>query len=68
MPTTVTPMFGAENYHVVDGIANQNPHTVNGKQVEVVYDDGRHFYAPHARNSTSLPPTRSTRGSRGALR
>jgi spermidine synthase len=36
-------MFGKENYHVVDGIATKNPHTVNGKQVEVVYDDGRHF-------------------------
>jgi spermidine synthase len=43
VPTIVTPMFGRENYHVVDGIARQNPHTVNGKQVEVVYDDGRHF-------------------------
>jgi spermidine synthase len=28
---------------VVDGVARENPHTVNGKQVEVVYDDGRHF-------------------------
>jgi spermidine synthase len=43
VPTIVAPMFGAENYHVVDGIARENPHTVNGKQVEVVYDDGRHF-------------------------
>jgi spermidine synthase len=43
VPTVVTPMFGVENYHVVDGIAHENPHTVNGKQVEVVYDDGRHF-------------------------
>ena len=43
VPTVVTPMFGKENYHVVDGIALENPHTVNGKQVEVVYDDGRHF-------------------------
>ena len=43
VPTMVTPMFGKENYHVVDGIARENPHTVNGKQVEVVYDDGRHF-------------------------
>ncbi|HEV3115870.1 MAG TPA: fused MFS/spermidine synthase, partial [Gemmataceae bacterium] len=43
VPTTVTPMFGPENYHVVDGIAKHNPHIVNGKQVEVVYDDGRHF-------------------------
>jgi spermidine synthase len=43
VPTVVAPMFGEENYHVVDGIARENPHTVNGKQVEVVYDDGRHF-------------------------
>ncbi len=50
VPTTVAPMFGPENYHVVDGIALQNPHTVprpgdpqDGKEVEVVYDDGRHF-------------------------
>jgi spermidine synthase len=43
VPTVVTPMFGAQNYHVVDGIARENPHTVDGKQVEVVYDDGRHF-------------------------
>ncbi len=43
VPTVVTPMFGNENYHVVDGIALQNPHTVRGKEVEVVYDDGRHF-------------------------
>ncbi len=43
VPTTVAPMFGKENYHVVDGIALENPHTVGGKEVEVVYDDGRHF-------------------------
>ncbi len=43
VPTVVTPMFGEENYHVVNGIAGENPHMVNGKQVEVVYDDGRHF-------------------------
>ncbi len=43
VPTTVAPMFGKENYHVVDGIARENPHTVDGKQVEVIYDDGRHF-------------------------
>ena len=43
VPKVVTPMFGTENYHVVDGIARENPHTVNGKQVEVIYDDGRHF-------------------------
>jgi spermidine synthase len=43
VPQVVTPMFGEQNYHVVDGIARENPHTVNGKQVEVIYDDGRHF-------------------------
>jgi spermidine synthase len=43
VPKVVTPMFGNENYHVVDGIALENPHTVSGKQVEVIYDDGRHF-------------------------
>jgi spermidine synthase len=43
VPTTVAPRFGSANYHVVDGIARANPHAVNGKQVEVVYDDGRHF-------------------------
>jgi spermidine synthase len=43
VPTIVTPMFGTENYHVVDGIDRENPHTVRGKQVKVVYDDGRHF-------------------------
>ena len=36
-------MFGKENYHVVDGIDKQNPITVEGKEVQVVYDDGRHF-------------------------
>jgi spermidine synthase len=43
VPTVVAPMFGTENYHVVDGITRENPHTVNGKRVEVVFDDGRHF-------------------------
>ncbi len=43
VPQHVTPMFGEQNYHVVDGIARENPHVVNGKQVEVIYDDGRHY-------------------------
>jgi spermidine synthase len=43
VPTTVTPMFNDQNYRIVDGIRRQNPIMVNGKQVEVVYDDGRHF-------------------------
>jgi spermidine synthase len=43
VPTRVTPMFGPQNYHIVDGIDKQNPHMVDGHQVEVVYDDGRHF-------------------------
>jgi spermidine synthase len=43
VPQKVTPMFGPQNYHIVDGIDKQNPHMVDGKQVQVVYDDGRHF-------------------------
>jgi spermidine synthase len=43
VPKTVTPMFGKENYHVVDGIAKKNPIIVNGKEVTVIYDDGRHY-------------------------
>jgi spermidine synthase len=36
-------MFGRENYHIVDGIDKENPHLVNGKEVSVIYDDGRHY-------------------------
>jgi spermidine synthase len=43
VPKVVTPMFGQENYHIVDGIDKENPHMVNGKTVRVVYDDGRHY-------------------------
>ena len=43
VPRVVAPMFGRENYHVVDGIDQANPHHVNGKEVSVVYDDGRHY-------------------------
>jgi spermidine synthase len=43
VPTRVTPMFGPQNYHITDGIDKQNPHNVDGHEVEVVYDDGRHF-------------------------
>jgi spermidine synthase len=43
VPKIVTPMFGPENYHIVDGIDKQNPHRVNGKEVTVIYDDGRHY-------------------------
>jgi spermidine synthase len=43
VPRVVSTYFSEENYHVVDDIARQNPHTVNGKEVEVVYDDARHF-------------------------
>jgi spermidine synthase len=43
VPKVVAPMFGKENYHIVDGIDKENPHSVNGKQVFVVYDDGRHY-------------------------
>ncbi|MBZ5496733.1 MAG: fused MFS/spermidine synthase [Acidobacteriia bacterium] len=43
VPKVVTPMFGAQNYHIVDGIDKENPHMVQGKQVQVAYDDGRHY-------------------------
>lgn len=43
VPQVVAPMFGRENYHIVDGITRANPHVVNGKEVTVVYDDGRHY-------------------------
>jgi len=43
VPQVVAPMFGPQNYHVVDGIAKQNPLSVNGKEVSVIYDDGRHY-------------------------
>jgi spermidine synthase len=36
-------MFGRENYHIVDGIDKENPRNVNGKEVSVIYDDGRHY-------------------------
>jgi len=43
VPRVVAPMFGKENYHIVDGIDKENPHYVNGKEVTVIYDDARHY-------------------------
>jgi spermidine synthase len=43
VPRVVAPMFGHENYHIVDGIDKNNPRRVNGKEVSVIYDDGRHY-------------------------
>ena len=43
VPKVVTPMFGNQNYHIVDGIDKENPHKVDGKEVKFVYDDGRHY-------------------------
>jgi spermidine synthase len=43
VPKIITPMFGRENYHLMDGIDTMNPHWVNGKKVKAVYDDGRHY-------------------------
>jgi spermidine synthase len=43
VPKIVTPMFSKENYGLMDGIAAENPHAVNGKKVQAVYDDGRHY-------------------------
>jgi spermidine synthase len=36
-------MFGEQNYHIADGIDKENPHRVNGKEVQLIYDDGRHY-------------------------
>lgn len=43
VPKVVTPMFGDVNYHIVDGIDKENPRILDGKEVRVVYDDGRHY-------------------------
>jgi spermidine synthase len=43
VPKVVAPMFGEENYHIADGIDRQNPRLVNGKEVTIIYDDGRHY-------------------------
>ena len=43
VPKFVAPMFTRVNYGIADGISNENPHRVNGKEVRFVYDDGRHF-------------------------
>jgi spermidine synthase len=43
IPQLVTPMFSMVNYGITDGIRKTNPHIVNGKEVKVEYDDGRHF-------------------------
>jgi spermidine synthase len=43
VPKVVTPMFGEENYHIVDNIDKENPHIVEGKEVRVEYDDGLHY-------------------------
>ncbi|HVT89536.1 MAG TPA: hypothetical protein VHD56_11835 [Tepidisphaeraceae bacterium] len=44
VPTVVTPKFSSVNYGIVDGIAEQNPKKMpDGKQVRVIFDDGRHF-------------------------
>lgn len=43
VPKVVTPMFGEQNYHIADGIDRENPHMVNGKEVRLIYDDGRHY-------------------------
>ncbi len=43
VPKVVAPMFGKENYYIVDGIDKENPRFVNGKEISVIYDDGRHY-------------------------
>ena len=55
-------MFSSVNYGITDGIDKQNPHMVDGKQVQVMYDDGRHYVRTTMRNSTSSRPIRLIRG------
>jgi len=43
VPKVVAPKFGSENYHIVDGIDKENPRNLNGKEIRMVYDDGRHY-------------------------
>jgi spermidine synthase len=43
VPKVVAPMFAKENYGIVNGINEANPHFVQGKEVTVIYDDGRHY-------------------------
>jgi len=43
VPKVVAPMFAKENYGIVNGIDKTNPHFVQGKEVSVIYDDGRHY-------------------------
>jgi spermidine synthase len=43
VPKFVAPLFSKENYGIADGIGKENPHTVNGKEVQFENDDGRHY-------------------------
>jgi spermidine synthase len=43
VPTMVTPKFSEANFGIVDKIKEENPTKVEGKEVRVVFDDGRHF-------------------------
>jgi spermidine synthase len=43
VPKEVTPHFTTVNYGITDGVKDKNPRIVNGKEVTVVYDDGRHY-------------------------
>ena len=54
IPKVVAEYFAEENYGVV-----------RDKKVEIVFDDARHYILHDTKNSTSSPPTRSIRGSRG---
>ena len=70
VPKVVTPMFGNVNYHVVDGIAKHNPDIVAGKEVQVIYDDGRHYIntLPKDEKFDIITSDPLDPGSRGSLR
>jgi spermidine synthase len=57
VPTVVTPMFGTKNYHVVDGIAQENPRTVKFREE---WMDGDHFHSPLALQRSPLDPPASS--------
>jgi spermidine synthase len=43
IPRVVAQHFGPQNYDLMKGIEQANPRTINGKTVEVVFDDARHY-------------------------
>ena len=72
VPTIVAPMFGKENYHVVDGIARDMTHTrltaSRSKMGSTTTAGTSTSGTTQGEIRASSPPTRSTCGSRAAPR